>query len=368
MLFSAMLARAQTPAALIESQIQRLGGDFDVHERSARLENEVFAARRKAAVDILRRGYTKDSVSVATIPGYAVEYDPLGEYVADIVCPVIDGNIERKFPVWSRRDATRRQNLKMASDGSFPEAAANVTFSTYAEAAYGEMQRIDNNAIAQASSALDLVGHHRRTLMGDILREREGRVATLIGTSGNYASGCTSALAGTNRWDVAPATSTADPVKDIKITAMAAAAVAKKPNVLVASTLVLEYLRTHPKVAAAAGTRAADRVVTDAELASIFGLSAVIEGKVRQDTAGSASTATNSYIWGKFCALLYIEPGMSQMDMSWCKTFRHTPLTFRDDVDMTKGVRGQTILIGSHEDAEKVTASDCGYLLDTVIS
>lgn len=368
MLFSAMLARAKTPAASIESQIRKLGGDFDVHDRMAIVENEVFNQRRKAAVDFLRRGYTKGTVSTPTIPGYAVEYDPLGEYVADIVCPVVPGNIERKFPVWSRRDATRRQNLKMASDGSFPEASANVTFSTYQEVAYGELQRVDNNAMAQAAMALDLLGHHRRTLMGDLLREREVRAATLIGTSGNYASGCTSALAGTNRWDVGPATSTADPVKDIKITAMAAAAVAKKPNVMVASTTVLEYLRTHPKVAAAAGTRAADRVVSDAELAQIFGLAAVVEGKARHDTTGSASTATNAYIWGKFCALLYIEPGLSLTDMSWCKTFRHTPFTFRDETENTKGVRGQTILLGAHEDAEKVTASDCGYLLDTVVS
>jgi hypothetical protein len=233
---------------------------------------------------------------------------------------------------------------------------------------YGAKQIVDLNAVAQSSDAIDLMGAHMAAVQSDLMLSREKRVADLIMTGGSYASGCTSALAGTNRWDVGPATSTADPIKDIRITAKSAVAVGAKLNALVASTPVLEYLRSHPKVIAAAGASASARVVSDDELKRVFGLEFILEGSAKYDSAGNSATASYARLWGTGCALLAIRPGAGLNQQCFSKTFRHTDLTFRDVQDDTRGVRGMTILIGTVEDDEVVTMSDGGYLLTTVTS
>lgn len=313
-------------------------------------------------------GYAKSDVSIPAYPGFSIDYDQAADMVADMVMPVVPGDISRKFFKFQRRDKSRGMNLLIGANGQIPEGSMDVATATYNEKAYGEKVRIDLNSLAQQSPGLDLMTHHSRTLMGDLMMQREVRVANIVMGASNYASGCTFALAGLNRWDVGPATSTANPITDIKITALASASLAVAPNAMVASKPVLAYLRTHPKVIAAAGTTAGARVISYQELANLFDLDYVIEGRAKIDSAGTTATASYGFVWGKGCALLRIKPGVSPFELSFAKTFRHTPMLFRDEYDGVTGVRGTNYLIGTHEDAELVVASDAGVLIDTVIS
>jgi hypothetical protein len=354
---------------LADLKAKGVDADVDAHEYVTKFWRAYDKERRNPS-NLVKLGaaYSKFDVSVPARGDFSIDYDQSDVMVADLVMPVVPGDITRKFPKWDRRDASRQVNVQINSDGVIPETNLSVVYSTYTEKSYGARQKLDLNALAQATPGLDLMMHHSRSLMGDLAMAREIRVANIIMGSGNYATGCTSALTSTARWDVSPATSTADPVKDIAITAQTAVGVATSFNALVASTPVLKYLRTHAKVIAAAGASASARIIGYQELANLFGLDYIIEGKAKVDSAGNTGTASYGYVWGKGCALLKIKPGVSRDELSFAKTFRHTDLSFREDMDMQRGVRGVEWLIGTHEDAEIVVAADSGYLLDTVIS
>jgi hypothetical protein len=359
-LFSDLCKSARVDDRIV-SRLVNEKRDFDLDH----LTMQVRAMDDERREALAKRAYSKTDVSVPTNPNISFGYEP-GDLIADLVSPVIPGSIERKYPKWSRRNATRILNTKIASDGSIPETSIDLTFPTYVEESYGAKQPVDLNAIAQSSDAVDLMSAHMAAVMSDLLLSREKRVADLLMTSGNYTA--TSNLSSTNRWDVGPSTSTADPVKDIRITAKSSATVGTKINALIASTPVLEYLRTNRAVIASAGASADKRVVSDDELKRLLGLEFIFEGSAKYDTAGNAAVASYDFLWGKGCALVSVKPGAGLMQQCFSKTFRHTPLTFREVQDDTRGVRGMIQMIGTLEDDEVITMADAGYFLGTVIS
>lgn len=300
--------------------------------------------------------------------GLAIDYQDGQSYFADLVAPIVKGEVSRRFVKFSRRDAGRLLDLKVDSKGQPKEASIDVSSDTYVEQGYGEIQKIANVDISDAVNIPDLFAHHQRALMYDLKRARENRVLTLAMAASSYASGCTSALSSTNRWDVTQATSTANPVNDIRITAGTAPGMARRFNTMLIGLPAWEYLRTHPKVIAAAGGSASDRVVGMEEMKVVFGLQNIFVSDVKYDTAGAAAAASYAFMAPKSCALIWTQPGASRNELSFMKTFRQHDLEFVDEMQQTPGVRGITILKGSHADAEKVVANDAGYLLDTVIS
>lgn len=361
-MFSELCRRSKVEDSLVRKIIAD-GRDFDLDKITHQIRTA--DAERRA---MMLRAYASKDVSVALMPNFSVAYDA-SDLIADIVCPVMPGNIARKYSKWSKRDKQRLIETKIAPDGTIPETFIDVSFSTYKEQGHGAKQMVDLNAVAQQADSLDVMEAHQMSVFGDVLLSREKRIADKYMTAANYATGCTSAIgAGTNRWDVGPATSTADPLKDIRITMKTAVALGAVPNVAIASTPVLEYLRLHPKVVAAAGAKASDRAVSDDELAKLIGVSRIIEGKAKYDTTGNTGTGTPAYMWGKGFVLAKVTPGAGLNQQTFMKTFRHTDLSMRDERDGTKGVRGVTWLIATHEDADEIVMSDSAYLLDTVIS
>lgn len=349
--------------------------DIDVHswlsKQIAELEKSLHGEgiREAHAKSLRERGYSKSDISVPFMSGFSIDYQDGSNFVADLVCPVIPGDVSRKFTKFSRRDASRIVETRLMSSKSEPRVAGiDVNNDTYSEVAHGLMQEVANSDLADASDIPELMMAHARALYGDLKRAREKRVLDLLMVSGSFASGCTSALSSTNRWDVSPATSTADPVKDIRITAGTAVGMARAFNTMLIGKVAFEYLRTHPKVIAAAGAKSSDRVLDSSDLASLFGLQNIFVADAKYDSAGNSGTASYAYLAPKSCALIYVQPGASRNELSFAKTFRHHQMRYEDIEDRKKGLDGVTYLKLTHADAEKVVASDCGYLLDTVIS
>jgi len=354
--------------------------DIDIHAAYTSLEAQRFAEHMggiekmqlKSGVvmdkGFRERDYASSDVAVPFLPNFSVGYTDGSTYIADFVCPVLPGNVQRRYAKQSRRDASRLADLKVGPKGVPAEMSIDVSSTTYLETGYAEMAKIANKEIADAVSLPDLFDWHRKAIMFDLMRAREKRVADLFMTAANYGTSCTTALSSTNRWDVGAATSTADPVQDIRVTAAASKYVAGTPNAGACSKIVFEYLRKHPKVIAAAGTRAMDRVVSANELREMLGLQYLFVGDAKYDTVPGAATASYDYLWGKGFAVFTVVPGGKQQDPSFAKTIRHNQFVFTDTVDLVPGVSGITILKGSHADADLVVANDRGFLLDTVIS
>lgn len=341
--------------------------DIDVHVHLNKCLGEDRKAWDSALVDMKTKAYGKGDVSIPLMPNFSVSYLGDATFLADIVCPRVPGNIARKFIKFSRRDQSRVNDLSFAAKARPREASIDVTNDVYLEKAYGEIMIVANAEIAEAVDIPDLFAMHQATLMNDILRAREQRVITLVTTSANYG-GNTLALSGNNMWDVGATSSTADPINDIRVKAKAAVGVAGTPNGIMMSKKVAEILRTHPKVIAAAGTTATDRVVSDEQLRTLLDVKYLLISDVKVDTGAGSPTASYSYMMGNSVAILMIDPTAKRNDMSWCKTFRQEELEFTDSIDQVSGVRGTTILKGAHSDAEKVVAADRGFLLTNVIS
>lgn len=335
--------------------------DIDVSE----YVNGRVSAATKEHVEFVQRAFSKGDVSVPVSGGTSFGYG-IQPFIADVVCPIIEGSVERKFAKFPRRDKSKVVNVQIGSSGQINETEGNVTFASYVEKSYGLKERIDLNAIASSPIGPDLLDYAASNVMAQLLMAREIRVANLFMTVGNYPATSYSTISGNNQWHVGPATSTADPLKDINITARTALAVV--PNTIVASTPVLTYLRQHPKVIAAAGAHASDRVVSLEELARVFSVDKVIEARGKYDSTGNAASPTYGYIWGKSLWIGYVNPSAGRIQQCFAKTVRHTPLTFREEIDRMSGVKGNQWIMGTHEDAELICMDDCGYLLDQVIA
>lgn len=302
------------------------------------------------------------------MPNFGISYTATGvPFLADQICPVVPGDVSRKFPKFSRADANRVVNQQMNPKGKPVETSMDVSNDTYSETLYGEGVTIANSEIADASDLPELFEQHVQTLMHSINLVREKRILDLVGTSSNYAAANYTALTSTARWDVAPSTSTANPVTDIRVTAACATGLATPFNAMVIGKQAFEYLRTHPKVIAAAGASSLDRVVSKEQIKALFDLEYLLVSEQKYNSAGN-STASYAFVAGKGCALLRIQPGARRRELSFCKTFRHHQMNFVVSNDTSRGHNGVTELKLTYADADKVVASDAGYLLGTVIS
>lgn len=354
--------------------------DIDIHAAYTRLERtryeehleKIRTLQGRSGVIADTKFHTKDyassDVAQPFLPNFSVGYQDNATYIADFVCPVLPGNVQRRYWKDDRRDAERLLDLKVGPKARPAEASIGGSNATYLEQGYAEIATIANKELADAVDLPELFDMHKRAILFDLIRGREKRIADLFMTTSNYATNCYTTLTTYNKWDRGPSDSTADPINDIRVLAASSPYVAGTPNAGACSKLVFETLRKHPKVIAAAGPRALDRVVSPEELREMLGLQYLFVGDAKYDSTPGAPTATRSYLWGKGFAVFTVIPGGKKQDPSFAKTIRHNQFAFVDQVDLVPGVSGVTILKGSHADADLVVASDRGYLLDGVLA
>lgn len=342
--------------------------DFDVHDYLGKVVTARDEEGRAEIAKIAGRSYASGDINTPRLSGFSVDYQDGSNYIADLAAPIVKGDAERRYTKFSRRDAGRMLDLKVSSKGMPKESSIDISSGTYLEDGYAEIQKIAKKDLADARDIPSLLMKHARSIRGDLKRDRERRVADKFMSTSNYAASCYTSISSTNRWDVGPATSTADPIKDIRITAMSAAAVAGTLNAGACSKPVAEYLRAHPKVVAAAGTRASDRVLSYDELRQLLDLQYLFVGDAKYDSAGSAVDPVYDSVWGKGFSVFSVQPNASDDDPSFMKTFEHLPMQFEQSEDNVPGTRGVIILKGSCEHAIEVVASDRAFLLATVIS
>jgi hypothetical protein len=123
-------------------------------------------------------------------------------FVADMVAPVLKVAKESdKYYVWDASNGFRLPSARRA-DGS----AANQVEMTLSENAYSAEEfalkvKITDRQKNNADSVLRLKQSKTGFLKDLIQLEREKRVATLLTTQGNYATGHYDTLSGANRWN-----------------------------------------------------------------------------------------------------------------------------------------------------------------------
>ncbi len=197
---------------------------------------------------------------------------------------------------------------------------------------------------------------------------REVRTAAIAFGSGNYGSN-TAALSGADRWD----TSTSDPVSKI-FAAIRAPLV--KPNTMVIGWEAYDALRTNPAILQFVLSRASSQggatplMVDEATIAAMFRLNRVIVGEAKYNASAEGAAASYSYVWGKSCALIRVEPSPSpRRTQTFGYTMRFGAMETSTFYEGKPGRAGGTYVKVAHSDADEIVGGEyTGYLYTTVVS
>lgn len=215
------------------------------------------------------------------------------------------------------------------------------------------------SAAGLAPNAIDPLIKATRLVAGLVATRREQRVATMMTTLGNYASGNRVTLSGTGQWtDFA----NSDPHYAM-MTAMDGMII--RPNTLTLGRAVFTALSLHPKIKAAiyGSVNGGQKAVTREALAALLELDNVYVGEGWLNTANKGQTPNITRIWGKDAVLHTIN---AEADVDSGLTFAQTaefgtPVAGTiEDADI--GMRGGVRVRSGESVKEFVSANDLGYL------
>lgn len=205
-------------------------------------------------------------------------------------------------------------------------------------------------------------------VVDQLLVDKEVRAAAVAFNTANF-SGKTQALGATERFNDYANSTPFDIISEKAETVLQNCG--KQPNTIIMGQQVWTQLRNHPQLI----DRLPDNRVRRANI-NLFkemlgdedlNIENVLIGRQTQNT-GTASSPTNSFIWGKFLLVAYISPeSRTVMDNTLSKTFIPKDLAGMQveyyRLDQYKGLFCEVNTKYVHE----IVNNACGYLLSTVV-
>lgn len=334
-------------------------------------QQRISAAR---GMDLARRvelGLGVGSVHIdRALTNVAVQYQN-NEYIADSVFPVVRvGKKSDKYFKFKPETMFNIAAVDVVGAESMPgrPAAGLDTPGTFSctDRALMDFISIDEelNADAPLQPRIDVT----EILTNYLMLAREKRIADIVFGSGNYGSN-TSALSGSDQWSSA----SSDPVANI-LSALRTPLV--RPNTMVIGVEAWDGLRTNPKILqyvlsrSSTGMGPTPLMVDEATIAAAFRLNRVIVGEAKYNTAAEGATASMSYLWGKFCALIRVEPSPSpRRTQTFGYTMRFGAMETSTFYEGKPGRAGGTYVKVAHSDADEIVGGEyTGYLYRTVVA
>jgi len=321
-----------------------------------------------------------DVREASEIPEYLAGYNPPG-YRADEVSPVVlVDNEEDKFRTFDSDDAYRRVYVKGSTQGPVPEVDPKSSLQSYKviERYLGSFVPRQTQLAGRASNAaFDPVAAASRRCKRAIMLDREIDAFTLLGSSGNWASGQVTAASGSGWSDL----STGNPIIDIQT--MAEKSSQPVSAIWMNQKVAYRFLR-HPQVQAYikstmgdSGAGAANVAVANAGRAgqnadfNILGLPTirVVASKVKNESTGALQ-----YVLGDVVLGVTVPPGGIPNDgqeIATTYTFRRrgisgTGLDVREFEVENRGPLGGTMIVVVAADVPVITANNAGGIITGV--
>ncbi len=282
------------------------------------------------------------------------------------ILPIIPVNKRSdKYFVYNKADS-----FTLADDTIFPKSMPNemdwgTSTGNYSvkDHAFGDWlpEEVIENADVPMQPEVDT--NDFLNLLLDIAQEN--RVASIVFSSSNYASGNTTTLSGSAQWSGASST----PISDIQNAIESCYGPNGRANTLVFGIDTWKALRSNPQIldAVKAATRLQSSnggLASRDEVATLFEVEQILVGRSRYNTAKQGQTASFARLWGKHAAALYVEktPGIRSITFgaTFCETRRQT----QRDFDVKRGIKGAHYLKVVWNSAEVVIANDCGYFIE----
>lgn len=299
----------------------------------------------------------------AQLTAFAVAYKN-GAFIADDVCPVVmvDKRSD-KFAKRNRRDVSMPINDLIGPSGKSNRATYDVTTDNYSVTGHALHEVVDLSLVRNADAPISPEEWATQNVMQRLMLNREKRVADLIMTAGNWASGNTGA--GTDWTDETAGT----PLADLNTALEAIPSSGEDSRLILVLALPLwNALRKHPQMLGLrAGGGSSAGQLSAAEVAAFIGVDEVKVSRTFITTTNPGqSTAVYSRIWDATkAAIVQVPTVVSGPEASlFSCTFRVQPgIQTRKWHDPAYGEEGADLVQTSFADDEKVIQNDMGYLL-----
>lgn len=298
-----------------------------------------------------------DVHTAATLPNYAAGYH-IADGIADAISPVL--LVPKSTDVYYTWNVSSDFNRKL---GVATAPGANVNMinpglnpSTYTTIQYGLGGFIPTEILTNADTPLAPATKLTQVVVDAIRLEREIRVATGLQTSGNWNAGLVTTLLSGAQWNGGGAS---DPLAVIH--AMKEASYMSL-DALAISERVGDDMKRNPSIQKYFTFKDGVKGVPDFRtISEELGIPDIYECTMKYTTGGALQ-----YVWGNHVVGIHRpkqNPPTSQMDVATAGTFRwnggEAPdgamtggLLVRSYFDNKLGVRGSTVVVVTHNDAE----------------
>lgn len=296
-------------------------------------------------------------------------------YIADRVAPRFQTEAaDFRYPEFKIEEAFTVYDDQVDRLGRLNEITQSSTEATGSVIDHGILEKVPYRDEMQARAGN--IPFSRRSLavrhVIDVIQmNREIRVAGLTMNLNNYATGYkTDVSVSTDKWD---AYATSDPVTQVKD---AARGMLVPPNVGITTRRVLDKLAVHPKISVALGGSAqSGRMVSDAEIARLFGLERIEVASTIKQTSTRGQALTTGPIWADSFAMHYQGPmdGSTLLDgnsPNFLTTFQWGGIVAGENTYRPgeMGLYGGVGVYTGESLVEKRVAPMAGYLFANVLS
>ncbi len=272
-----------------------------------------------------------------------------------------------KYAIYPQREAFEAPSDLLTSEKARAnEISGSRTSASYDLKDYGLENFVSNETIDNQDMPFNERADMVTELAEHMARKREIRDATLLTTAGNYGSGNTTTLAGSDQWNSA---SGGNPIKDIQD---GKAALFNGPGATdvygFTSLAAFNVLARHAQLLDLQ-KYTVNGLLTPEALARYLGLAGILIGESRKQTANEGQTASYPRIWGNHFGLVRVARTPSKRTAAFAARFRkQSDPVVTEWFDATAGKSGGYYTkVACSEDA-RVVASYGGYLIASCIA
>jgi len=272
-----------------------------------------------------------------------------------------------KYAIYPQREMFEAPSDVLTSDRARAnEISSTRTSASYELKDYGLENFVSNETLENQDLPFNERADLTMELAEHMARKREVRDAELLTTAGNYGSGNTTTLSGSNQWN---SSTGGNPIKNIQD---AKAALFNGPGATdvwgFTSLDVFNCLARHPLLLDV-HKYTAGGLLTPEAIARYLGLAGILIGEARKQTANEGQTASYSRIWGNHFGVIRVARAPSKRTAAFAARFRkQSDPVVTEWFEATAGKSGGYYIKNAVSEDAKIVASFGGYLISDAIS
>lgn len=290
----------------------------------------------------------------------SVAYNP-DTYIATGIFPNVPvQRITDKYFIFSKGDWLRREAKPRGPGSRAVRGGYSLSTGQYTCIEYAFATPVTDEQVRNSDNPLNPLSDGTKFVTRQLMAEMESLVA-----ADAFGTGWSSSATPGVTWDNPSST----PIEDVEVGfETIVAAIGAMPTTGVVGYNVLSDLKNHPdivdRIKGAAGPQSPAITSLNA-IAALFGLDKILVGTQIENTAAEGVADSVSFIWGKHMLLAYVSGGASlaSPNAGYVMTYQNRVVErYREDQEK------QDVIAGYQSFDVKLTATDAGYLLKSVVA